>query len=235
MNILIIEDDESFAKVLQIRLRSWKGDAALTNAKSLEQARAILNQEGTEFDLIIMDQHLPDGLGADLFDHPKVQTTTVLAVSADESPEVPARAVKAGAHHFLGKRQVTEALFIPLLEALLERQRLAKQLRELEIRESKMESIKTLLATLRHEINNPLGAVFGGTYLIRSGGKLAAEQEQALELVEASSSRIKHVLEQLCAAAELEQVTKANERVFHVPGDAPWGSSTKKVSIKKRQ
>ena len=63
----------------------------------------------------------------------------------------------------------------------------------------------------------------GGAYLIGVAGKLTNEQQEGLKLVEQSSDRIKNVIEQLCQAAELEEVNKANERVFHVPGDKPWG------------
>jgi hypothetical protein len=31
------------------------------------------------------------------------------------------------------------------------------------------------------------------------------------------------VLEQLCEAAELEEVTKGGEKIYNVPGDPDWG------------
>jgi len=64
--------------------------------------------------------------------------------------------------------------------------------------------------------------VLGGAYLMRSGGNLGPDQEKALKIIEASGNRIKHVMKQLAAAAELEEVTKAQEEVFQVPGDPKW-------------
>jgi signal transduction histidine kinase len=154
--------------------------------------------------------------------HPALENSSVLAVSSDDSPNLPGLAVRAGAHHFLSKRQVSEPLFVPLLEALLERARLDRELLEKKIADSRMEVIQRLLSTLRHEINNPLGAVLGGAYLMRSSGKLIEGQEKALKIIEASSNRIKHVMKQLADAAELEAVTKAQEEVFQVPGDPKW-------------
>jgi signal transduction histidine kinase len=219
--VLIVEDDPSFAKLVELRLKNWDPAIKFIIANTLAKASAELSKD-QQFYFVILDQHLPDGIGASLFSHPKLQETTVLAMSSDNSPEVPARAVRAGAQHFLGKKQLSEPLFIPLLEALLERKDLERQVLSSRLKESRMKTIKMLLATLQHEINNPLGAVFGATYIIRAGGSLSEDQKQALQLLESSSERIKHVVLQLCEAAELEEVLKAKESVFHIPGDPAW-------------
>ena len=110
-------------------------------------------------------------------------------------------------------------LLIPLLEAMLARKKLEKELSLAKLKQLKTQTIKMLVSTLRHEINNPLGAVLGGTYLVRNSGGLSTEQTEALKLIEASGNRIKHVLNQLCEAVEVQEVTKAQEQIFHVPGD----------------
>lgn len=219
---LIVDDDESFVQILKIRLRSWRKNLIMDIAVTLEEARALLNNTSRAYDMVILDQNLPDGRGADLFEHPRLGNSAVLAVSADPGPEVPGAAIKAGAQHFLGKGQVGEPLFLPLLDAILARRRLERELFSNHIKESRLQTIKILLSTLRHEINNPLGAVMGGTYLLRARGDLRDDQHEALRLIEESSYRIKHVIERLCAAAELEEVLKGQEQVFHIPGDIPW-------------
>lgn len=222
LRVLIVEDDKSFRRLVEIRLHGWRKDLEISVAEHLKQAEKILGQEGPPFALVILDQHLPDGLGSSLFEHPGLRQAAVLAVSADKAPDLPGQAVRAGAQHFLGKQQITEPLFIPLIEALLERKQLEAKLLENERRKSKMETIKTLLATLQHEINNPLGAVFGAAYILRTGSELDPEQAQALRLIEESGKRIKHVLTQLCETAELEEVAKAAEQLYHIPGDPSW-------------
>jgi signal transduction histidine kinase len=221
-NVLILEDDSSFRTVLEMRLRSWREDLALTFAETIGSARAILDKSKDFYPLVVLDQRLPDGYGRDLLDHPALEHSSILAVSSDTAPDLPGLAVRAGAHHFLEKRQVSEELFIPLVEALVHRGRLEQELLTKRLHESKMGTIKTLISTLRHEINNPLGAVLGGAYLVRTSGTLGVEQEKALKIIEASSNRIKYVIQQLCDTAEVEQVTKANEQVFQVPGDTKW-------------
>ena len=222
MHVLIVEDDRSFQRILERRLQAWSERLAISAVSSLAEAEQLLQESAVEFSLVILDQHLPDGAGVKLLEDPRLESAAVLAVSSDESPEVPARAVRSGALYFMSKRQVTQPLFTPLLEAVLERKQLEKELLAARMRESRMATIKRLLATLQHEINNPLGAVLGGTYLIRAKGDLGEEQVKALELVEQSGQRIKHVIKELCQAAELEEVTKGREKVFQVPGDKKW-------------
>lgn len=223
LKTLIVDDDVSFRKIVAIRLVSWNPNIEITMAGTLKEARTFLDDETQSFQLVVLDQHLPDGLGPTLFEHPKLREAAVLATSSDVSPEVAGNAVKSGAHHFLGKRQISEPLFVPLVEALIERKKLETRLINTEIEKSRMETMQTLLATLQHEINNPLGGVLGATYLIKVGGNaLSEDQIEALKLIEKSGARIKHVLQQLCETAELVEVTKGHETVFHVPGDPEW-------------
>jgi len=191
-------------------------------AETIKSAKEILDESANYFPLVILDQNLPDGMGRELLTHKSLEYSSILAVSSDDAPDLPGQAVRAGVHHFLSKRQVSEPLFIPLIEALLERGRLEKALLQQRLADSRIKTIQTLLSTLRHEINNPLGAVLGGAYLMRTSGRLGEEQEKALKIIEASSNRIKHVLKQLFAAVELEEITKAKEQVFQVPGDPKW-------------
>ena len=221
--VLIVDDDKNFRKLVELKLKSWKNDLEFEIAENLGQAKAILEKTNQAFSLIVLDQHLPDGLGPSLLDHPKTKGSAILATSSDKSPELMGNAVKAGAGHFLDKTQIKEALFIPLVEALLESKKLEIELVNSKLKESRLDTVRTLISTLRHEINNPLGGVLGATYLLKiDSTQLSADQHQALKLIESSGQRIKHVLDQLCAAAEIEEVTKGQEKLFQVPGDPKW-------------
>ena len=229
LKLLLVEDDDNFASLTIIRLRAWREDLAIDRARSIGEAQTLLSS--TIYQLILLDQHLPDGEGTDVLNHPSASYAAVVAMSSDNTAEIPGRTVKAGAAHFLSKTQIREPLFLPLLEAILARKEGEDLLRKAELRAERMETITTLLATLRHEINNPLGAVLGAAYLLRSAGTLAPHQQDALKMIESSSERIGHVVRELCKAAdpdELEVVTKASEKVFQVPGDPRWGSDPEK-------
>ncbi len=222
-HVLIIDDDSSFRKLLERRLKLFISDMEVSSFETLTNAREFLRApDKVEFDLVVLDQHLPDGHGADLLGEGWFEGMAVLSVSSDNSPEVPGSLMQAGATFFLSKEAVAEPLFKPLVLGLIDRNKLQRELHKAKADRDRAETVKTLVATLRHEINNPLGAVLGAAYLLRSSANASEEQKQAAELVEASGKRIKHVLDELCHAVAVEPVQKASHTVFQIPGDKPW-------------
>jgi signal transduction histidine kinase len=75
---------------------------------------------------------------------------------------------------------------------------------------------------LQHEINNPLGATFGATYLLKNLNSSEEDRQKAIELINESSKRIQQVLKQLVDTSELESVTKGGEELYQIPGDKKW-------------
>ena len=221
IDVLIIDDDANFRMLVSLKLSSWKKDLKITEAEDLATAKEILDKMHPT--LIVLDQHLPDGLGPTILTHKNTEQAAILATSSDSSPELMGNAVKAGAGHFLNKTQIKEALFIPLVEALIESKKLEVELLNIKLKESKLDTIKTLISTLRHEINNPLGGIMGASYLLNiDTSAFSDDQIKALRLVEQSTKRIKNVIEQLYKTAEVEEVEKGSEKLFQVPGDKNW-------------
>jgi len=228
LSILIIDDDLSFKKLLERRIRSFFPDMQVTTFETLTRAREFLKEtDAKTFDLIILDEHLPDGRGMDLLKEKWFEDLAVLSVSSDDAPEIPGALLVAGATYFLSKNSISQPLFEPLIRGIIDRNLLQRKLTKARLDTAIMDTVKTLISTLKHEINNPLGAVLGAAYLLRNNPAADANQKQAAELVESSGQRIKHVLEQLSHAISVEPVEKANQKVFHIPGDAPWENGPK--------
>lgn len=220
--ILLIDDDANFRKLLEVRLRSFLSDPQFTAYSTLADARSGLRDNPeAHFDLVVLDQHLPDGRGVELLKENFFADLAVLCMSSDCDPNLPGQTVLAGASYFLSKVHASEPLFRPLVEGLIDRNKIQRELTKMRTQAAVMESVRTLVMTLRHEINNPLGAILGGAFLLND--KNASEdQRHAAKLVEQSGQRIKHVLEQLCSAVSFEPVSKGGHTVFHVPGDKEW-------------
>jgi len=226
LQVLIIDDDLSFKRLLELRLKSFIPELVVTHFPALTPARQFLGQGHPAFDLVILDEHLPDGRGVELLNEGRFKDIAVLSVSSDDDPAIPGASMQAGAAYFLSKVSVSEPLFKPLVRGIIERNQMQRELTRAQMQAVVNDTVKTLVATLRHEINNPLGAVLGATYLIRHTPAGSKEQAEAADLVEASGKRIKHVLDQLCTAVEVTPVSKADQTVFHIPGDTPWVGST---------
>jgi response regulator of citrate/malate metabolism len=227
-NALIIDDDAAFKMLLERRLKSFIPDLNVTYFNKLAPARDFLKQsKELPFDIVFLDEHLPDGRGLDFLNEGLFQDLAILSVSSDTAPEIPGKAVSAGASFFLSKMSVSEPLFRPLVEGIIDRNKIQKELQRIKMDSLMVDTVRTLVGTLRHEINNPLGAVLGAAYLLRNNATASADQKEAAELVESSGKRIKYVLDELCKAVAIESVTKAHQKVFHIPGDKPWDDSKK--------
>jgi response regulator of citrate/malate metabolism len=223
LHVLIIDDDTAFGRLLEKRLKVLAPELTVSTFENLAQAREYLRQpQRPDLDLVILDQHLPDGRGVDLLNEGWFEGLAVLSVSSDTSPDIPGTLMQAGATFFLDKGAISEPLFKPLVLGLIDRNRLKREVEKSKADQARAETVRTLVATLRHEINNPLGAVLGAAYLLQSASAATEEQRQAAQLVEASGKRIKHVLDQLCQAVSVESVQKADQTVFQIPGDKPW-------------
>jgi len=233
-NILLIDDDSTFRKMLELRLRAIIASAPdsqihFQHAETLAEAAAIAALKS--WDLVVLDQHLPDGLGLEfLSTSPFLSlsatqsvTTNVLILSSDAAPEIAGNSLKAGAAFFLSKQQVSEPLFRPLVLGLMERGRLSREILAFQKREIETEVVRKLVSTLKHEINNPLGVVLGAAFLVQQAGELNEQQKKAAEMISASGQRIREVVAKLAEATSLEQTVKSGVVVFQVPGDPKWG------------
>lgn len=223
VRILIIDDDVSFRKLLELRLKSIVG--AEGSFKHYETLLEAANAPGEgPWDLVVLDQHLGDGLGVEYLARIPFPDTNVLMLSSDVAPEIPGDAVRAGAAFFLSKMQIGEPLFRPLVLGLIERNRLSQELRGLQKKQIEAAAIRTLVATLKHEINNPLGVVLGATFLVQQTGTLNEQQRKAAEMIEGSGQRIKEVVNKLSEVTEFEQTMKSGVFVYQVPGDPKWSN-----------
>ncbi len=240
LRIFLIDDDTSFRKLVKLKLKSFLSEPQFTEFGDLTSARAHFsslsaNGEGSP-DLIFLDEHLPDGRGTDLLEEEWFTDLAVLSVSSDDAPEIPGKALKAGATYFLSKKSISEPLFEPLVRGVIDRNKIQKELTLTKVKNTVIDMVRTHIGTLRHEINNPLGAVLGAAYLIEHSSEASPEQREAAQLVEKSGKRIKHVLDQICEAmdqeAEMETVLKADQHVYHIPGDEPWDEKSKTSSEK---
>lgn len=221
LKVLVIDDDDSFVRLLEKRLKSFINDLAVTSFATLNEVRDFLSGESRDqFQLVFLDQHLPDGSGLDLLKEGWFEDLAVISVSSDDAPDMAGENVRAGAMFFLNKINLTEPLFKPLVRGILERNHIQQELNRARVNATRIDTVRTLVSTLRHEINNPLGAVLGAAYLLKSS--TAGDQKEAADLVEMSGKRIKHVLDELCKAVSLEPTTKGEQQVFHIPGDKPW-------------
>lgn len=107
-SILILDDDlvnRSLIRAILTRAEDASiREATLREAGSLAEARAILDRE--VIDLLLLDVHLPDGLGLTLAEdlsHERPDRPAILALTASVLPADQRAALDAGCDAFLAK------------------------------------------------------------------------------------------------------------------------------------
>ena len=217
---LILDDDKNFRQIIKLRLNTISYKLNIIEKDSIASVKTYLKDHSPK--LVFLDQHLPDGMGHNLLEEGNLSNSIVISLSSDESPELPVANLKAGARLFFQKPEVSRPFFFPMIEALIAREELEDNKRKEEEVKLQLDTVKTLIRTLQHEINNPLGAVIGSLYLLKSNKASDDDKKEAIKLLDESSSRIKSVLEKLGTALTLDSVEKGPDLLFHIPGDKNW-------------
>ena len=222
--ILIIDDDSSFIELLELNLNKILKSPNFTVFNSLTEAEEFLSENQKIYELVIIDQHLPDGKGSDFIKKGHFLAAAVLSMSSDQAPDIPAQSIGAGATFFLHKQDLTQPLFEPLVHGLIQRNQIAKALQNANQKLTKLDTIKKMISTLQHEINNPLAAIVGALFILKRKFADKPDEQKAIQILEDSSNRIKTIIENLQTATDLdlEETTKGDMQVYQIPGDKKW-------------
>ncbi|OOZ37518.1 sigma-54-dependent transcriptional regulator [Solemya velesiana gill symbiont] len=127
--LLIIEDDAGLNQMLQFHFEDLGFD--VTGVSNCSEGMLQLNENA--FDLLLLDQQLPDGNGLDLLTEicQKTPGQAVIMMTGQHDLELAIQAIKAGAADFIHKPIRTEALQ-HVVERVLENKRLSRQVEALQ-------------------------------------------------------------------------------------------------------
>ena len=117
--ILLVDDDPVVLRSLKdlLATRGYKTDSAIGGQE------AICRLDSNEYDLVLLDLHMPYVNGHDVMAHIKDNKldTSVIVVSGETSFEAARDACAKGAYDFLRKPYATEELIITIHNALKEK------------------------------------------------------------------------------------------------------------------
>ncbi|GLZ33707.1 serine/threonine phosphatase [Lentzea sp. NBRC 105346] len=134
MRVLLVEDDEGDALLVEALLDEARAPVILTRARTLQEAETLL----AEAECVLLDLGLPDATGLDglrrLLDRPSPPAILVLTGVTDERQGIDA--VTAGAEDYLVKGQVDGELLLRSIRYAYERRRAEEAQRQL--REAKL-------------------------------------------------------------------------------------------------
>lgn len=208
INVLLIEDNEQFARLVSLYLQkyeeakfkvTWKPDGA----SGLEAVK----DEGS-FDIILMDYFLPGRNGfeiaRELYD--KNYRIPIVFLTMNQEFDLVLEVMKLGVEDYLVKEEILSPILPKTILSVLERRDLKKRLQDLEISEKRLQAIQELVLSVSAEVEDPLKTLRAKVDLL-SGSPVSQTVKNYLSMIVMSLDRIDQKLRRLKELKEAKTVS----------------------------
>lgn len=196
--ILIVEDDEKFARVLSKQLAESNYNVSYAGSFSgfLDALKKV------EFDLVLLDLGLPDSSGLQTYEKVSkmIPDIPVVVLTGLDDEKIAVGAVKKGAQDYLVKGEVDNRTLLRSLDYAIERSRLLLRLKKLQQLVLQSERIKVLVETAgaaAHEINQPLTSIFGMVEFLKNELDKDAQAQQKLDSILDAACKIRDIIKKM--------------------------------------
>jgi signal transduction histidine kinase len=159
-------------------------------------------------DVVLLDLSLPESQGLDSFHrvHAHAPAVPVVVLTGFRDEELGNRAVQSGAQDYLIKGQVEGPLLGRALRYAIERGRIEEELRRRVEQLAEMDRRKDeFLATLAHELRNPLAPIRNSLYVLRMSGGTGPVAERIQDMMERQISHLVRLVDDLL---EVSRITR---------------------------
>src|SRR3989344_6037873 len=192
MNILLVDDQKFFLTLYQGLLK--ESDPSY-NFICAETGREAVSKFNNKVDLVILDYLLPDmdGIQVLLEILAKDPYMPVIIITGAGSESIATAALKNGAYDYVVKTDEYIKTLPFVVEQGIERKRLIEETRRFEIQRMEVERLAVLketVATLSHEINNPLTSILMTAHLIKDKCSEDEYMMQKLSMLIENATRI---------------------------------------------
>lgn len=198
LRVLLVDDDEAHRVLFESLIRSADRDSDVTTvgtgSEFLERVRSA------EFDIALLDYHLPDGDACELLGRLDGQAdrTPILVISADAHTDTILSALRSGGRDFVTKDEALRSgRLIERMRAVVQQQRAER----LGLERVKDECVAGLAAGLAYDFNNVLVGVLGKAELLRDGSLPARQRGRFCDDIINAGERLADLSRQLLACA----------------------------------
>jgi DNA-binding response OmpR family regulator len=194
--ILLVDDDKMNGVLLQKRLIKRGFDCDYVEGG--EECFKAIDQKGSNYSLVLLDIMMPNISGTEVLS--KIRETknnfelpVIMVTAKDEASDV-VEALKGGANDYL-----TKPVNIDIAEARVETQLKIVDLMQESLKGKQMKTIATMVATLNHEINNPLAIAIGNLSI--------AQQKMDITRIDKAMSALNRITE---IVKKIENISDGN-------------------------
>jgi len=207
INVLLIEDNEEFAKLVSLYLQkndeakfvvTWKPDG--------ESGLEALKKEES-FDVILMDYFLPGQTGFEVTRrlYEKEVKIPIIFLTANREFDLVLEVMKLGVEDYLVKEEVLSPVLPKTLLNVLERRDLKKRLEEIEVSEKRLQAVQELVNSVAAELDAPVKDLRVRVELLQKD-RSASQLKRQLATIGKSLDRIEQKLRRLKELKEAKTV-----------------------------
>ncbi|MBM2839661.1 MAG: Response regulatory protein [Bacteroidetes bacterium] len=158
INILLVEDNRDFAKLVDLFLRKHQPEKFNVVWKDNGTDALAEIAKGTEFDVILMDYFLPGQNGLEITKvlQQRRINVPIVFLTVNKDFDLAVEVMKLGVEDYLVKEEISTPVLPKTILNVIERQKLKNQLTSLEIRQKRLEAISEIVLNITNEIRLPL-------------------------------------------------------------------------------
>jgi FixJ family two-component response regulator len=198
IRILLIEDDEDHAFLEKDILN----DELDCEVRVVPSKSALNIEDVIQSDIILLDFNLPDATGKEVLSLIRGKTDVpVIIITGDEQMQTAIDTLKGGATDFLVKSPKNIAMLPRFVERILKdhltTKLLDKEKKEKELLNTKIETLRQVLTTLAHYINNSTTTIFGYAQLCQQDPNDQRRSDKLAKISIKETKKITLVLQEL--------------------------------------
>lgn len=217
LNVLLVDDHEGDRLLCRKHMdRSKEFVCNFTEARSTTEALELVSQQ--QFDCVLLDNYLPDGVGVEVINNLRVAAQddllAVILLTGRGDESIAVEAMQHGANDYLPKnklsvtvleRTIGNCIEKTSLKRMVERKRQMLDQTNSELQQRNLE-IREFYQTVSHELKTPVTAIreYNSLMLEGVGGEVSDTQKDFLSRSVACCDRLTRLINDLLDAARLE-------------------------------
>ena len=164
INVLLIEDNADFARLVSLFLDRFEGAQFVVTWK--QNATEAIDEllQNPIYDVILMDYFLPgmNGLEATYALREKNISVSVIFLTVNKDMNLAIEAMKLGVGDYLVKEEISTPILPKTIMSVVEKRRLREEVERLEIRQKRLEAMQGLILSIANDLGSPLLAMGEG-------------------------------------------------------------------------
>ena len=158
INILLIEDNAEFAKLVSLYLQKDTEAKFVVTWKPDGEAGLEAIKGDDSFDVILMDYFLPGETGFEVTRklNAKEVNIPIVFLTANREFDLVLEVMKLGVEDYLVKEEILSPVLPKTLLNVLERRDLKRRLEEIEISEKRLQAVQELVVSVTAELDLPV-------------------------------------------------------------------------------